>query len=84
MRSILPVAPPSPLRVSALAFCAYGSACWRTARKHWKVSLDGAGVIAMNKLLAESLASSNRFGGILDLAGSLVGVGSENDLRCHG
>jgi hypothetical protein len=31
------------------------------------MSLDDAGVIAMNKLLAESLAASNRFGGSLIL-----------------
>jgi hypothetical protein len=69
MRSTLRVASPSQLRVSVLAFCAYGSACWRTARKHWTVSLDGAGVIAMNKWVNRLIAA------IPVISGSMLRVG---------
>jgi len=60
---------PSPLRVSVLSACAYGSACGRTARKHWKVSLDDAGVIAMNKWVNRLIAA------ILVISGSMLWVG---------
>jgi len=52
-----------------LSACAYGSACGRTARKHWKVSLDDAGVIAMNKWANRLIAA------ILVISGSILWVG---------